>query len=413
MLARFATVTVALMLLPALVAGQEDEMPVETVDLDTVYLWDDAPGARGDAEEDRPRLHPLLADAARANGTAVIVCPGGGYWVRAMDYEGLQVAQWLNSVGVHAFLLSYRIRTQGYESGDAFVDGTRAVRWLRHHATDYGVDPHRIGMVGFSAGGHLISRIALQHDPGDPDAQDAIERESSRPDFLMFAYTPPAGSWRAGNEDEEIPPVTAKTPPTFIYHTSEDGIAATGVVGYYEALRQAGVEAEMHVFGGYGPHGAGLATGVPGASMWPELAYQWMRKNAFLTGKQRASLEGTLTIDGRLADTAWITFVPVESPDDPVAAVRTKPYKDDDGTQVKGRFELPARHGPVPGSHRVEVRHISKKFMTVPSMEREMLYTAAHPDSQEPLTVQIEPGHNVLDIRIETGTAGRTDQARP
>ncbi len=180
--------------------------PVEKVDLSPVYLWDGAaPGAKGSADEDRPRINVLRADPKDACGTGVIVCPGGGYSVRAMDYEGLQVAQWLNSLGIDAFLLSYRVGNAGYARDDAFADGTRAVRYVRHHAADYGVDPNRIGMIGFSAGAHLSLRAATDNDAGDADAADPVERESSRPDFVLLIYTPGLDVGSQGCDDARRP----------------------------------------------------------------------------------------------------------------------------------------------------------------------------------------------------------------
>lgn len=242
------------LLLPTLAAGAEEteleRLEPETVELPTVYLWEgDVPGAKGKAEEDRPRLNVVTPSPERACGTAVIVCPGGGYNVRAMDWEGLQVARWLNGVGIHAFILSYRVRTHGYGPAEAFVDGRRAARWVRHHADDYGIDPNRIGAVGFSAGAHLVSRLTLDHGPGDSDAEDPVERESSRPDFAMLIYCPNPGTRRG--EEEGPSPVSAATPPTFIMHTARDELLSPDpMLEHCRALREAGVETELHVFGG-------------------------------------------------------------------------------------------------------------------------------------------------------------------
>jgi acetyl esterase/lipase len=386
-------------LLPTLAAGAEEteleRLEPETVELPTVYLWEgDAPGAEGEDEEDRPRLNVVAPSPERACGTAVIVCPGGGYNVRAMDWEGLQVARWLGELGVHAFILSYRVRNHGYGPAEAFVDGRRAVRRVRRHADEYGIDPGRIGAVGFSAGAHLVSRLTLEHDPGDADAGDPVERESSRPDFAMLIYCPNPGT-RRGEEEEGPSPVNAATPPTFIMHTARDELLSPDpMLEHVRALREAGVETELHVFGGYGPHGIGMATGLPGAEEWPALAALWMRRSAFLTGKERVAVEGRITIDGKAPEMARITFIPVESDHDPIAAVRTgKPL---------GTFQLQAEHGPVTGRHRVEVRLVCRRFLTVPSQQDIVLYTKASPDAEGPLTLDLHPGTNAVNLDITT-----------
>ncbi len=373
--------------------SQRELATPEEVELTTVQLWGGpAPGARRDTDEDRPRLDVLQADPESACGTAVIVCPGGGYNVRAMDYEGLQVARWLNGLGVHAFVLSYRVRRFGYDRDDAFADGRRAVRWVRHNAETYGVDPRRIGMIGFSAGGNLISRVALGNDPGDPDAADPVERQSCRPDFVMLIYTP----MRRPGGDEEAPPAGADPgPPAFICHTAGDHVVSPGgVLEYLGALREAGVEVEIHVFGGYGPHGVGLASGLPGARAWPDLAASWMRNSGFMTAKERVSVEGEVVVDGASSGLARVTFIPVESDHDPIAGVLAD--------LKTGAFKLDAKYGPVPGLHRVEVRQVCKQFLTVPTMNGEILHTRAAPGDKEPLTVNLTPGHNVVSIAIST-----------
>jgi acetyl esterase/lipase len=361
----------------------------EEVRLTAVYLWDGpAPGARGDAEEDRPRINVLLADPKMACGTGVIVCPGGGYNVRAMDYEGLQVAQWLNSLGNSAFLLPYRIRNAGYTPEDAFADGVRAVRFVRHHAAEYGVDPRRIGMIGFSAGGHLIARVAVEHDAGDPQAADPVERAPSRPDFVLLIYTPSRG-WLQTLQER---PSAADLPPAFIFHTTNDQLVP--VESALEILRgwkASGAEAELHVFGGYGPHGVGLASGLPGAQDWPSLAAVWMRRSGLLTGKERVAVEGRVTVDGAPSGSAWVTFVPLDSDHDPIAAV-TAGLED-------GAFSLDAAHGPVTGRHRIEVRVYCKQFLTVPSQADLRTYTSASPGG-EPLQADLRPGRNRVDIAI-------------
>jgi acetyl esterase/lipase len=380
--------------------GQAMSEEADQLMFETAYLWDGpAPNAKGESPEDRPRLYVLRPEPGKATGAAVIVCPGGGFNIRSMDHEGLQVCRWLNRIGVTAFLLCYRIKTQGYEPPDAFVDTTRAMRFVRHHADEYGIDPGRIGMIGFSAGAYLISQLALDHDAGDAEADDRVEREASRPDFLMLCYGAAEIPEEPAGDAESRAAAVAGIPPTFIFHTSEDeSVDPSGALAWYQALRGAGVEAEMHIFGGYGPHGSGLTTGDPATGVWPDLAAAWMRRNGFLTGKQRASVEGSIRIDGEPAYIAWVTFIPVGSEADPVAAGMVV------GWVEMGRYRIPARHGPAPGLHRVEVRHVAEGMMnTEPVMDDEVLYTKFSPDDDRSMTVEIEQGINVFDIDITTG----------
>ncbi len=364
---------------------------------ETVYLWEGAaPGAKGENPEDRPRLYVFAPEAGVATGAAVIVCPGGGYGGRAMEHEGVQVSRWLNSLGVTAFLLAYRVGGAGYTPDDAFTDAQRAVRLVRHRAKQYGIDPKRIGMIGFSAGGHLISRLGLYHDAGAAQASEAIERESSRPDFLLLCYTPTAtGPWP---EKSKLPPakVSATTPPTFIFHTTEDMVEPDGVIEWYRALRAAGVETELHLFGGYGPHGSGLTPGDPATGRWPELAAAWMRRNGLLTGKERASVEGMITIDGKPMYIGYVTFTPVDSACDPIACGMVS------GWVEVGKYQVPAKHGPVPGAYRVEVCHTALAPSTEPVLMEEVRYTTASPKGKA-LVVEIRPGGNTIDFDIRSG----------
>ncbi|MDA0792131.1 MAG: alpha/beta hydrolase, partial [Proteobacteria bacterium] len=150
---------------------------------DSVLLWPEgAPGATGTGWSDQPGLTIHRAGEHHATGAAVIVNPGGGFSKLASDNEGLHVALWLNAMGVSAFVLRYRLRPD-YEPSDACLDARRAIRYVRHHAESLGVDPNRVGMIGFSAGAILAMQTATRYDPGDPAAVDPIDRASSRPDF--------------------------------------------------------------------------------------------------------------------------------------------------------------------------------------------------------------------------------------
>ena len=228
------------------------------------------------------------------NTPAVIVCPGGGYGALASNHEGRQVASYLNSLGVAAFVLRYRLGPR-YRHPTQIGDAQRAIRMVRSHATDWRIDPARIGIMGFSAGGHLAMTASTLFDGGDTTAPDVVDRVSSRPDFAILGY--PVISMTAAwthqgskrnllgeKPDDELAKklsgelaVTKETPPTFIFQTNEDkAVPAENSVHYYLALRQAGVPAEMHAFE-KGAHGVGLANDNPALAPWSTLLANWLR----------------------------------------------------------------------------------------------------------------------------------------
>jgi acetyl esterase/lipase len=251
-----------------------------------VPLWTEkAPGAVGEEDRDRPTLTIHLPEATKATGTGVIVCPGGGYTIHVVDHEGQQVARWLNSIGVAAFVLKYRLKPR-YQPADALLDGKRALRYVRQHAEEFGVSPKRVGIIGFSAGGHLAASTGIDFDDGDAKATDLVERQSSRPDFMVLVYGGTTVVGDPGKKDEGKT-FTAKAPPAFLLST--DGDKATDVLlDCYRALRKVNVPAEMHAFGGYGPHGVGLGAGDPAVGVWPEQLHAWLRKSGLLTTAERA-----------------------------------------------------------------------------------------------------------------------------
>ena len=204
---------------------------------DTIELWPEgAPGAVGEEAEDTPTLTIYLPEASAANGAAVVVCPGGGYAHLAMDHEGRQVAEWLNERGVAAFVLKYRLGPR-YGHPSPLMDAQRAMRYVRAHADSLGVDPSRVGIWGFSAGGHLAATTSTHVAPGIPDAADPLERHAARPDFSILAYpvitmmdpfTHKGSRFHLLGEDydpdlaEQLSNekrVTADTPPAFLFHT--------------------------------------------------------------------------------------------------------------------------------------------------------------------------------------------------
>jgi acetyl esterase/lipase len=257
-------------------------------------LWPGgAPGAVGTDDADKPSLTIYPAPEAAATNTGVIVCPGGGYGALAKDHEGDQIARWLNSLGVSAFVLQYRIAPR-YRHPAPLQDAQRAIRFVRVNAADYRISPDRVGIWGFSAGGHLASTTGTHFDAGDPQAADPIDRASCRPDFMILAYpvisfTTPythRGSLRnllGDNPDPKLvaslsneTQVTAQTPPTFLFSTNEDtGVPAENSVLFYLALRKAGVPAEIHVYE-RGPHGVGLASTDAVLVTWTQRVKDWL-----------------------------------------------------------------------------------------------------------------------------------------
>lgn len=268
-------------------------------------LWPaGTPDAVGSEPADRPTLTVFLPPSDRANGTGVIVCPGGGYGHLAVDHEGKQVAQWYNERGVAAFMLKYRLAPR-YRHPAPLQDAQRAIRTVRARAKEYHINPERIGIMGFSAGGHLASTAGTHFDTGKPDAMDPIERVSSRPDFLILCYpvitlTEPylhRGSRNnlLGNapnpklieslsNDKQV---TDRTPPTFLFHTNADaGVVPENSVLFYLALRKAKVPAELHIYE-QGKHGVGLAQTDPILSSWPDRLAGWMKTRGLLTTAKR------------------------------------------------------------------------------------------------------------------------------
>ena len=260
-----------------------------------MLLWPDgAPGALGTEDVDKPTLTPYPAKGPGVVPTGVIVCPGGGYRNLSMVKEGSDVAVWLNHLGISAFVLKYRLGPK-YHHPAELMDAQHAIRYVRAHASEYNIKPDRIGIWGFSAGGHIASAAGTHFDEGNKSASDALDQQSSRPDFMILAYPvitfhdPLAhvGS-RVNLLGESVEPslvdqlsnetqVTAKTPPTFLFHTTEDKtVPVENSIMFYSALRKAGVPAELHVYL-KGAHGVGLAPFDPVLRTWPDRLADWMK----------------------------------------------------------------------------------------------------------------------------------------
>lgn len=271
----------------------------------TYRLWPGrAPGARSDSPSETPTVTWYPPPSGRSNGTAVIVAPGGSYLGLAGVLEGTEPASWLASRGVAAFVLQYRVGRDARLPIPLF-DGARAVRFVRAHAAQFHIDPNRIGMMGFSAGGHLTAMTAVQATPGNRGAADPVERVSSRPDFIILGYPWLEGTQLMANGHSQycdfaisathlpcrpkdyvrfnpLRYVTAKAPPAFIYLTSDDGLVPPeGALRFYEELWQRHVPVEMHIFEP-GGHGSGLGGDDPELSSWPRLLQEWMRHRGLL-----------------------------------------------------------------------------------------------------------------------------------
>ncbi|UAK26492.1 alpha/beta hydrolase [Sphingomonas nostoxanthinifaciens] len=271
----------------------------------TILLWPNgAPGAEahhGEPEKvvdtyvrlvNDPSLTVYRADPTHANGVGVVIVPGGGHRMLVWVNEGVQPARALNRAGITTFVLKYRLaRAEGssYQiERDAAADARRAVRWVRAHAADYGVDPHRIGLMGFSAGGELVSLVADNPAPPPPAHPDAIDAADARPDFQVLVYPGPLG----------IPAkAVAGAPPAFLAAGSLDQCCGTPTLTLYQQLRSAGVSAELHMFADT-DHGFNVAMHSERLSLqhWPDRLMDWLGD------------EGWLTPDGRKAAAARKPF---------------------------------------------------------------------------------------------------------
>lgn len=249
--------------------------------------------------EETPTLTHYPAARHAASGAAMIVCPGGGYRGLA-DHEGEPVAEWLAGLGIESFVLRYRLGPR-HTHPAMLDDASRALRTVRARADEWDIDPARIGILGFSAGGHLASTLATHFDMGNRHSPDPIERQSSRPDAVVLIYpviTLQAEFTHMGSRLNLLGPephadllallsnetqVTPQTPPAFLVHTTDDaGVPCENSLQYALALRQAGVPCELHLYA-HGPHGFGMGTNDPVLSTWPGHCAAWLGGLGFLT----------------------------------------------------------------------------------------------------------------------------------
>jgi acetyl esterase/lipase len=287
-----------------------------------IPLWPEGvPDAMTDGGEERledgriynvqaPTLTHFPADPAKACGTAVIVCPGGGYVRLAIAKEGGALGKQLNALGVTVFVLKYRLKEYGHPA--PLRDVLRAVRLVRSRATEFGVRPDRIGVMGSSAGGHLAASAATLYDAPEGRTGAALDSTSARPDFVALLYPVISlsepyvhrgslGALLGENPSPELvehlsleKQVTKDTPPTFLVHTAEDkSVPLENSTLFFQALRRAGVPAEMHLYE-KGPHGFGTQPGLGPTSEWPKRFEEWMRSHGWLDAP--AASEGSAGI---------------------------------------------------------------------------------------------------------------------
>lgn len=375
-------------------------------------LWpNNAPLAKGTAETDQPFLEVYPAADDAAGGPAFVICPGGGYGGLAADHEGAQIARWANGLGATAFVLHYRLGSKGYHYPVQLIDVQRALRHVRANAARYKVEPQRIGIIGFSAGGHLASMAATLFDERPEGAtNDEVDAVSARPDVAVLGYPvismtaahahkgsrknllgPAADDDAAARRLDTDTRVTANTPPTFLFQTDEDaGVPAENAISFYLACRRNRVPAELHVFE-RGPHGVGFALGDPVLSTWPDRLADWLRDRGFLTVASRVPVQGTVTIDGKPVSWGMISFAP-ENLRAPVATARIR----------NGDFKLDEKLGPIAGPVRVTVTYSAADAPGVEGTNGVVTTTKPRPDAEpwrldfsgpgkpEPIAIAIE-----------------------
>jgi len=229
-----------------------------------------------------PTIAVFAPEPSRNTGAAVVVCPGGGYHILAMDLEGTEVCDWLNSLGVTGILLKYRVPAR--EGGPQYLpplqDAQRAFGLVRQNAKSWGIDPHRVGILGFSAGGNLAAMLSNVHDGRAYPAVDAADALGCRPDFALLIYP----AYLVGKDGGLVPELTvssARTPPTFLVQAEDDPIPAENALFYYLALKRAGVPAELHLYP-IGGHGYGLRRTDAVVTRWPERAAEWLKASGWL-----------------------------------------------------------------------------------------------------------------------------------
>ncbi len=232
----------------------------------------------------KPTLTVYRPAKDKDTGASVIICPGGGYNILAYDLEGSEICDWLNSIGVTGVLLKYRVpKRPGLEKHTAALqDAQRAVGLVRTRATEWGLDPKRIGILGFSAGGHLAAAACNNFDKRSYEPVDAADQVSCRPDFAVLIYPAYLTVKEQGDKVSPELPITPNTPPTFLAMTQDDGVRVESALFYYLALKTAKVPSEIHLYP-TGGHGYGLRPSQHAVTTWPKRAEEWMQVRGLLT----------------------------------------------------------------------------------------------------------------------------------
>jgi acetyl esterase/lipase len=230
-----------------------------------------------------PTLTVYKPTAEKDTGAAVVVFPGGGYNILAMDLEGTEICEWFNSIGVTGILVKYRVPAQPTSPRGVapLQDAQRAMRLARAHSSEWHINPARIGAMGFSAGGHLAALLSNNFDKLTYESVDAADQSSARPDFAMLIYPAYLTMDKELTTVSPALPISGKTPPTLLIQAEDDGIPVENSLVYYRALKNAKVPAEMHLFPA-GGHGYGLRSAVAPLNTWPKRAEEWMRSMGLL-----------------------------------------------------------------------------------------------------------------------------------
>lgn len=385
-----------LSLLPVLIAAS-----TFAADVPKLPLWPNgAPGAKGQTDKDQPWVDVWLAPQDKANGAAFVVAPGGGYGGLAADHEGVQVAKYFNALGVSAFVLHYRLGSAGYHYPIELMDVQRAIRLVRSKAGEYALDTNRVGIIGFSAGGHLTSMAATLFDE-KPEGMtnDAVDQLSARPSVACPTYPvismkddfghmgsrknllgPNADNAALMEKTTTYLQVTDKTPPIFIFQTDDDTVVpAENAVNFYLACRKHKVPAELHIYKP-GPHGVGLMQGDPVLGTWPQHLAAWLRNQGFFSTAKRVAITGKVTINGQPVSWGAVAFENADT-NAPRPTARV----------MKGNFKLEAANGAVVGKHKL---HVTYSAADVPGLDT--------PDGTAQQTVEAEVVEGqplVLDLK--------------
>lgn len=321
------------------------------------------------AESKADLFTPYLPEPGKANGAGVVVVPGGSFLIRCEDHEGTQVAKWFARHGVAAFVAHYRL-IPTFTMREELDDVRTTLRSVRERAQEFGINPNRLGVVGFSAGAYLAGEAALKPLP------NALRELSSRPDFLVLVYGAPGGTndsvagmnryfaeqigteaWKAytATTAEQI----ATAPPTFLFCTGDDRGAARRMGEFHLQLLQGGVSSEAHFFAN-GPHGVGFAQGDPILGAWPDLMLNWMRAKSLLTDSPPLAVEGTIRVKGQPLELGYVVF----TPSDPKNMIARTAYIFN-RSGAKGTFKLAEREGLALGRYKVQVFQMATKWNSV------------------------------------------------